>query len=76
MDALEILAMKLSLLDYDKPHARIIILVLELLESIWERSLNPEEWIEGTLCPIFKMETSPTRTTGGNSVSSTGRMNS
>lgn len=43
-------------MDYEQPHARPIIFVLEMLEYIWEGGPIPEEWRFGTLCPIFKLK--------------------
>jgi len=56
MDALKVLSFDVSILDFNKPHARPIVFVLEILQSIWEGETIPEEWIFGTLCPIFKLK--------------------
>ena len=43
MDALKVLAFDVSLLDYDQPHTRPTIFVLDILESILEGGPIPEE---------------------------------
>ena len=56
MDALKVLSFDVSHLDANKPHARPIIFILEMLESIWEGGPIPEEWRFSTLCPIYKLK--------------------
>ena len=44
MDALKVLALDVSPLDIHQPHVRPILFVLEMISSIWEGGMIPEEW--------------------------------
>ena len=56
MNVLKALSLDISPHESVLPHACPIMFVLEILISIWDGGLIPEEWRFGVLCPIYKLK--------------------